>query len=141
MSMSAPAETTALPDIYLSAEDYQLLDHLLGDSSSQGVAGLLRREIDRAKVVPGASLPRDAVGLYRWAHYVEGDGPTAGARRVRLVLPLEADIDKGAVSVLSHVGAGLLGLREGQTIDWPDPSGRTRRLTPVLVEDPETPAA
>lgn len=135
--MNAPAEAVTLPDIYLSSEDYQLLDHLLGDSSVQGVAGLLRREIDRANVVPRAALPRDAIGLYRWTHYVEGEGAAAGARRVRLVLPLEADIDQGAVSVLSHVGAGLLGLREGETIDWPDPSGRSRRLTPVLVEDPD----
>ena len=136
--MHAPAQTTALPDIYLSLDDYHLLDQLIGDSSTQGVAGLLRREIDRATVAPRTATPRDAIGLYRWTHYVEGDGAAGGARRVRLVLPLEADIDQGAVSILSHVGAGLLGLREGHSIDWPDPSGRTRRLTPVLVEDPDS---
>ena len=136
--MSAPTPTEALPDIYLSRDDYDLLDQLIGDASSHPVAELLRQEIDRAAVLPRASLPRDAIGLYRWAHYVEGDGAAIGARRVRLVLPLEADIDQGAVSVLSHVGAGLLGLREGHSIAWPDPSGRTRRLTPVLVEDPES---
>lgn len=130
-----PHHEHPLPEIFLSRDDYHLLDHLLGDSASQGVAGLLRREIDRATVLPRAELPRDAVGLNRWTHYVDGaDGPP---RRVRLVLPLEADIDEGRVSVLSHVGAGLLGLREGQAIHWPDPAGRPRRLTPILVEDPD----
>ncbi|MBE8335739.1 GreA/GreB family elongation factor, partial [Leptospira borgpetersenii serovar Ballum] len=46
-----------------------------------------------------------------------------------------ADIDAGRVSILSHVGAGLIGLTEGQSINWPDPTGAVRKLTPVLVED------
>ena len=35
--------------------------------------------------------------------------------------------------------AGLIGLVEGHTIAWTDPSGADRRLTPVMIEDPETP--
>lgn len=128
-------DTQDLPEIFLSRDDYDRLDQLLGDSDRQGAAGLLRREIDRAVILPSAELPRDAVGLYRWTHYVD-DG-AGQPRRVRLVLPTEADIDQGQVSVLSHVGAGLIGLREGQAIRWPDPSGRARKLTPILVEDPE----
>lgn len=124
-----------LPEIYLSREDYDRLDQLLGDSDRQGVAGLLRREIDRAVILPAHELPRDVVGLYRWTHYI--DEAMDQPRRVQLVLPTEADIDRGQVSILSHVGAGLIGLREGQAIRWPDPSGRPRKLTPILVEDPE----
>ena len=128
-------DTDDLPEILISRPDHDLLDQLLGDSDRQGAAGLLRREIDRATVLEAAELPRDAVALYRWTHYVdEAGGPP---RRVRLVLPTEADIDRGQVSVLSHVGAGLLGLREGMSIRWPDPAGRVRRLTPILVEDAE----
>jgi regulator of nucleoside diphosphate kinase len=58
-------------------------------------------------------------------------------RRVQLVLPKDADIDAGRVSILSYVGAGLIGLKEGQSINWPDTSGAARKLTLVKVEDAE----
>ena len=72
-----------------------------------------------------------------WLHYI--DGRASDPRRIQIVLPNEADIDAGKVSVLSYVGAGLIGLVEGHTIAWTDPSGADRRLTPVMIEDPETP--
>ena len=52
-------------------------------------------------------------------------------------MPQDADIDAGKVSILSHVGAGLIGLAEGRTIAWTDPSGAERRLTLVGIEEPE----
>ena len=42
-------------------------------------------------------------------------------------------IDEGRISVLSLVGAGLMGLSEGQSIDWPTQDGRHRRLTVLRV--------
>ena len=61
----------------------------------------------------------------------------AEPRTVRLVYPGEADIEKGFVSVLTPVGAALIGLTAGQAIDWTDRDGRTRRLhvIEVSVED------
>ena len=61
------------------------------------------------------------------------DGGTGVARSVRLVLPAEADISQGRVSILSLVGAGLIGLRAGQSIEWPTQDGRLRRLTVTEV--------
>ncbi|MFK0300121.1 GreA/GreB family elongation factor [Brevundimonas sp. NPDC090276] len=123
----------ALPAIVLSQEDFDALDRLVGDLPGTGPAGLLQQELDRAKVCKSADMPKDVVGLNRWLHYADDRHPDV--RRVQLVLPREADIDAGRVSILSHVGAGLIGLKEGQSIVWPDPSGETRKLTPVLIED------
>jgi regulator of nucleoside diphosphate kinase len=123
----------ALPAIILSQEDFDALDRLVGDLPGTGPAGLLQQELDRAKVCKAADLPKTAVGLNRWLHYADERHPEV--RRVQLVLPHEADIDAGRVSILSHVGAGLIGLTEGQSINWPDPTGAVRKLTPVLVED------
>jgi len=47
---------------------------------------------------------------------------------VQLVYPADADIDAGKVSILTPVGAGLIGLRAGQAIAWPDRDGRARTL-------------
>jgi regulator of nucleoside diphosphate kinase len=106
---------------------------LVGDHEATGVAGLLQQELDRATVVE--DRPVHAVGLDRWVHY--SDGRASELRRVKVVLPHEADIDSGLISALSYVGAGLIGLPEGESILWPDPSGSVRKLTPVLVEDPD----
>ncbi|MNU38903.1 Regulator of nucleoside diphosphate kinase [compost metagenome] len=129
----------ALPGILLSRTDFDALDRLVGDLPGTGPAGLLQQELDRAEVCDDVDMPRDVVGLNRWLHYADDRHPEV--RRVQLVLPREADIDAGRVSILSHVGAGLIGLKEGESINWPDPSGETRKLTAVLIEDEDPIAA
>ena len=53
----------------------------------------------------------------------------SGRRRtVELVYPQDADIAADRISVLTPIGAGLIGLSEGQTIAWPDRDGHTRLL-------------
>ncbi|WP_313447043.1 GreA/GreB family elongation factor [Brevundimonas sp.] len=123
------------PDIFLSAQDHDTLSRLVGDMPGDGVAGMLQEELERAVICEPGDLPKGAVPLNRWLHYV--DGRASDPRRIQIVLPSDADIDAGKVSVLSHVGAGLIGLIEGHTIAWTDPSGAARSLTPVMVEDPE----
>ena len=124
----------ALPAITLRSDDFDALDRLVGDLPGTGPAGLLQQELDRAVVEPEGRPARGAP-LYRWLHYVDGRSETP--RRIQIVMPQDADIDAGKVSILSHVGAGLIGLAEGRTIAWTDPSGAERRLTLVRIEEPE----
>lgn len=127
------AGSADLPEIFLTPAEYDQLSRLVGDHEATGVAGLLQQELDRATVAE--DRPAHAVGLDRWVHY--SDGRATDLRRVKIVLPQAADIDAGLISALSYVGAGLIGLPEGQSILWPDPSGAVRKLTPVLVEAPD----
>jgi regulator of nucleoside diphosphate kinase len=128
------AESAPLPDIRLTPDDHALLSGLVGDLHADGAAGLLQQELARARI-DGDGRRTPTVGLNRWVHYT--DGANTRTRRVKIVAPDQADIDQGLISPLSYVGSGLLGLAEGQPIDWPDPSGRLHRLTPILIEDPE----
>lgn len=129
------ATTPARPEIFLSAEDHQTLARIVGDMPAEGVAGLLQEELERAVICEPGDRPKGAAPLHRWLHYV--DNRMFELRRIQIVLPHEANIDEGKVSVLSHVGAGLIGLEEGHAITWTDPSGGERSLTVVMVEDPE----
>lgn len=130
-----PALPVELPEIFIRPSDHDALSRLVGDHEAHGAAALLQHELERAQIRETDAPSNATVELYLWVHYVDGRFPTA--RRIQLVMPWDADIDTGRVSVLSHVGAGLIGLKEGQAIDWPDPAGALRRLTPVLIEDPE----
>jgi regulator of nucleoside diphosphate kinase len=86
----------------------------------------LAGELDRADVVPRADVRGDVVTMHTRVRYLD---ETAGERReVTLVYPHESDVANGRVSVLAPVGSALLGLSEGQAIDWEFPDGRPRRL-------------
>ena len=127
------AKTPSLPPIHLHAADLERLSSLVADfQEAEGVVALLQEELSRAVVVPETEA---VVGLDRWIHYT--DGRSDRVRRVKIVMPVDADIDAGLISPLSHVGVGLIGLKQGQSIDWPDPSGALRHLTVVRIEDAE----
>jgi regulator of nucleoside diphosphate kinase len=65
---------------------------------------------------------------------------TGEDRRITLVFPGEADIAEGKVSILTPIGAALIGLSVGQSIDWTARDGRTHRLTVESVELPSVAA-
>lgn len=52
---------------------------------------------------------------------------------VRLVFPGHADLESNQISVLAPIGSALLGLSVGDSIDWPVPNARSRRLRVVAV--------
>ena len=86
---------------------------------------LLEEELDRAVIVGEAST-RPFCRLGSWVSY---EDLNSGQRReIRLVLPAEADIDKRQVSILSLVGAALLGLAVDAEFSWVDDKGRPHRL-------------
>ena len=96
----------------------------------------LADELDRATVVPAARMPGNIVRMHSRVTY--HDERSGERREVELVFPEEADMASGKVSVLAPVGSALLGLEAGQTIEWPFPDGRVRRLR---VERTLAPAA
>lgn len=131
--MGDPTDTTR-PDIVIRAADEDRLAALadsLVDKIPQ-VAETLYGELARARLASGDAVPADSVQMGSTLTY-DVDGQR---RRVTLVYPAEADIDAGRVSVGTPIGAALLGLVEGQSIDWIARDGRRQRLTVVAVERP-----
>ena len=96
------------------------------------LSAMLLNELNRAEIHSASSISADVVTLGSQVEFV--DEVTGTRRRVQLVLPAEADIEAQRISVLSHVGAGLIGLSVGQSISWPYPDGRTRVLKVLEVE-------
>lgn len=135
--MPSTAPTDTRPEIVLAQSEAARLSALAlsMERSAPLAAGLLLEEIERAEIRPDNAMPDDVVRMHSTLRFV--DSLPGRERTVMLVYPPEADISAGKVSVLTPVGAGLIGLAARQSIDWPDLEGRERRLKVLKVRPPE----
>ncbi|HMM54686.1 MAG TPA: nucleoside diphosphate kinase regulator [Candidatus Desulfobacillus sp.] len=115
-------------ELLIADADYARLAPLAGDAD-------LAEELSLATVIPMERMPGDVVRMHSRVTY--RDEHSGERREVVLVYPEEADPASGKISVLAPVGSALLGLKEGQSIEWPFPDGRPRRL---LIERAQAPA-
>jgi regulator of nucleoside diphosphate kinase len=122
-----------LPAIVVDAAHADRLANLAETAldSMPEVASFLLGEIERARVVPAARFPSDAVNMGTWVTFT--DRSTEHSRTVQLVYPEEADIAAGRVSVLTPIGAALLGLSPGQRMRWLTRTGAPRDLVVTEV--------
>lgn len=95
------------------------------------IADELLSEMERATVVDEDSIPTNVVRMGSTVEFKSNDGRH---RRLTLVFPAEADIAAGKISVLTPVGAALIGLTEGQSIMWTTRDGRDQELTILAVK-------
>lgn len=105
------------------------------EEKAPDVAAKLTEEIDRAVIHSVASLPGDVVTMMSVVEFV--DESTGTSRSVKLVWPHEANMEEGNLSILTLIGAGLIGMQQGQSIDWPDRNGRARKLRIAGVQQPD----
>jgi len=119
--------------ITLSRLDIERIEKLLEAPALRDspVAARLHAEFDRADIVEPKDMPADVVSMNSSADCV--DESSDKHYTLTLVYPKDADADAGRISVLAPVGSALLGLRIGQTIDWPGQGGRTLRLKVTAI--------
>lgn len=124
------------PPIHMiDSEAEALSDLALGvESRLPEVSAMLIEEISRATLHHRDRIGSEIVTMNAAVEFI--DEATGASRTVRIVFPRVADIATGRISILTPVGAGLIGLSKGQSIDWPDRDGHLRRLTIVAVSQP-----
>jgi len=124
--------TLTKPDIIISEADHARLSQLAEGLLARlpEVAGELLAEVERATIVAPDALPRNVIAMGSTVEYADDEGQT---RRVTLVYPDQADIARERISVLTPIGAALIGLGEGQSITWKTRDGRTRELRVLRV--------
>ena len=126
------------PPLFIIRDDHVRLGLLvssLGRVPAGGIVEKLRGELARATVIDSASASADLVTMHARVEF-EYLG-TGEIEEYVLVYPERADAASGRLSILAPVGTALLGLRAGDTIDWPTPGGmrrlRVRRVTQPAV--------
>lgn len=132
--MSKPQMAAKRPPLHLLESEADALSDLAWGARDRfpTISIMLLDEIGRARLYMPFTLPDDVVAMSSNVEYVD-EG--SGARRsITLVYPNHADAALGRVSILTPVGAGLIGVKAGHSILWPDRDGRERRLTVVSVQ-------
>lgn len=104
-----------------------------GDTSSTP-RWALEPLLDDCAVVPSRQAPPDVVTMY--AQVLLQDLETGRHSTLAPCYPVDADLAAGRVSVLSPVGAGLLGLKVGDVARWATPGGdeRAARILAVVYQ-------
>ncbi|MDC7685147.1 nucleoside diphosphate kinase regulator [Asticcacaulis sp. BYS171W] len=126
------AQKTRLPAIQIGDDDFRALEALTGSVSGPlaAAAERLLTELERARRKPQHQIPATVVSMGDRITFDRNGVETTGT----LVLPHEADISAGRLSVLTPVGAALIGLSLGQSIAYRTPGGDSHTLTVQAID-------
>lgn len=130
----ARSDQTRVPDgaIVLTRADYRELLPFTAASRQVGDVGdQLAEKLETAVIVESAAVPPAVVTMN--TELEVRDETNGHVARLILVHPREANIVAGRISVMTPVGAALLGLREGASTSVMVPSGEEKRLTVLRV--------
>ena len=134
MNSATVMQAGTKPAIQIGETDFERLNGLAEAVINRlpDLAEELLVELDRADVVAEARLSAKVVRMGSILTYSTDEH---GPRRVTLVYPGEADIELGRISILTPIGVALIGLAEGQSIEWFARDRRRHRLTVLAVDN------
>jgi len=114
---------TIRPKIIISSLDAIRLEKLLESLPDSVFPGKddLEAELARAEVVDPKEIPSTVVTMNSTVKFEIVS--TSKDFYLTLVYPKGVDANGGTISVLAPVGSALLGLSQGDEIEWPRPGG------------------
>lgn len=129
MSVSVSATAQSNRERTLTQLDHARLSRLLDSRAGSGEA--LVDTLDLSDLVDPREIPSDIVTMNsRVLVAEEGNEQT---QELTLCYPEQAQPAQGRVSVLSPVGASLLGAQVGKTVEWTLPDGTPRRTRVMAI--------
>jgi regulator of nucleoside diphosphate kinase len=132
--MATESQRRRKPAITLTRTDHDRLSRLAESAPAHNadIAEQLFQELDRARVVADERI---AASVVRMGSRIRFSSDAGADRTVTIVFPGEADIAAGKISILTPIGAALIGLSSGQSIEWTARDGRTHRLRVECVDE------
>jgi len=117
------------PKIVISSFDADRLERLMESLPSHDFPGRddLEAELARAEIVAPGDIPPNVVTMDSTVSFkIESSQKEFD---LTLVYPQDVDANGGTISILAPVGSALLGLSEGDEIEWPKPGGGVLRVS------------
>jgi regulator of nucleoside diphosphate kinase len=131
--MSEAIEISTKSGIAVTDADYKRPTNLAVAvrERSPDAADALQIEMATASRADPGSISPDVV---RMGSMVAFRSDSAPQRRVDLVFPVDADIARGRVSILTLIRTAPIGSSAGQSIEWRACDGSRHELTVISVE-------
>jgi len=127
-------------NIIITAADHAELDNVITftgkvSERARGELHALEGELRRAEIVTPEAIPSDVITMNSRAELL--DLETNEVMQFTLVLPRDAKIDEGKISVLAPLGTAMLGYRVGDEFEWHVPYGVRRLKVTNVYFQPE----
>lgn len=115
------------PNLIISQQDLNRLETMLEHQPKLTPTMMhLEDEFARAHVVAPDQLPANVVSMN--AKVLMTIAPAREPTEITLVYPHDFKGEKGQVNVVAPIGAAILGLAEGQEIEWPQADGQLMKV-------------
>ena len=116
------------PKVIISSLDAERLERLIESLPSTAFPGKreLEAELDRAEVVEPKDVPATVVTMNSTVRFEVDSSQEEFC--LTLVYPRDVDDSGEKISILAPVGSALLGLSQGDEIEWPKPGGGMLRV-------------
>ena len=116
------------PEIIISELDLKRIEQLLSMQSCSELEKLatLEDELERANVVEPAAIPSNVVTMNSTVKFSVSSSQQTFC--LTLVYPKDMTDDGKTISILAPAGSAMLGLLEGDEIEWPTPDGKAMKV-------------
>lgn len=111
-------------ELIISSKDYNTLNSLLGQQSTQfsyQEARQLSEELKKMKVLATENMPEETIGINSEVNIL--DIQTGKLLQFKITLPSLANLKEKKVSIFAPISIALLGFKKGDLIEWQMPGG------------------
>lgn len=127
-------------NMYITIEDMKHLTAFLSNASTRyekdnAHLAALRKELDRAVAVLPERMPPDIVTIH--SHVLLRDLDSGEGMEYVVVFPEFVNVIAGRISVVSPIGAAILGRKVGSTVQVTVPAGVRRIRIERILYQPE----
>ena len=110
--------------VIITEEDYQQLKGYINHDVGNDEEMTLSAELKRAVIISKEAFPPHAIRLN--SKVLVQDLDTDIGIEFTIVMPTHADMQKNKVSILTPMGAALIGFRKGEEVRWKVSAGFKR---------------
>lgn len=110
--------------VVITEEDYNVLRYYVDNTPVKDGEMSLAAELKRAVIVKSDALPPHTIRLNSKVSVL--DLQTQKVKEFTIVMPDKADIKEGRISILTPMGAALIGFRKTEEVMWKVPAGMKR---------------
>ncbi|HEY1030702.1 MAG TPA: GreA/GreB family elongation factor [Flavipsychrobacter sp.] len=125
-----------LNPVIITEEDYKLLKPYVDKLPDRNEEMSLAHELKRAVIVTKDAFPKHCVKLNSRVSILDLD--TQKVLEFTIVMPEHADIKQNKISVITPMGAALIGFRKSEEVRWKVPAGLKRFRILDVVNNPDS---